>query len=130
MMDFIMVPAVVGICIYGIYSIFELFARRKERKAMIEKWNGISCGEIQVGKVEFSSRYRSLTWGCLLLGIGLGLLIGFLIGSHYVDYSERISGSHREFLGIVYGASVLLCGGIGMLAAFLIEYRLTGKNEK
>ena len=35
--DFIMVPLIVGIVCAGIYGLFELFVRKKERLAIIEK---------------------------------------------------------------------------------------------
>ena len=37
MMDFIMVPLTTGIVFAAIYGLFELFVRRKERLAIIEK---------------------------------------------------------------------------------------------
>ena len=37
MMDFISVPLVVGIVCAGIYGLFELFVRKRERLAIIEK---------------------------------------------------------------------------------------------
>ena len=37
MMDFISVPLVVGIVCAGIYGLFELFVRRRERLAIIER---------------------------------------------------------------------------------------------
>ena len=37
MMDFIMVPLIMGIITLGIYKLFELFACRRERMAIIEK---------------------------------------------------------------------------------------------
>ena len=36
-MDFITIPLVVGIICAGIYGLFELFVRKKERLAIIEK---------------------------------------------------------------------------------------------
>ena len=39
MMDFISVPLVVGIVCAGIYGLFELFVRKRERLAIIEKPN-------------------------------------------------------------------------------------------
>jgi hypothetical protein len=35
MLDFIMIPLVVGICVTGVYGLFELYARRKERIMII-----------------------------------------------------------------------------------------------
>ena len=40
MMDFISVPLVVGIVCAGIYGLFELFVRKRERLAIIEKIGG------------------------------------------------------------------------------------------
>ena len=40
MMDFIMVPLTTGIVFAAIYGLFELFVRRKERLAIIEKIGG------------------------------------------------------------------------------------------
>ena len=37
MMDFITAPLVVGFICLGIYALFELFVRRKERLLIIEK---------------------------------------------------------------------------------------------
>ena len=37
MLDFISIPLVVGIVTLGIYKLFELFARKKERLSLIEK---------------------------------------------------------------------------------------------
>ena len=131
MMDFIAVPAVVGIITYGIYSLFELFARRKERLALIEKLGtGNIQGDIKLGKIEFSSKFSTLKWACLLMGIGLGLMIGYLIGHGTIPFSGDVNWRYERLLGVIYGASVLLCGGLGMLVAFLVEFNLSKKNEK
>ena len=37
MMDFITIPLVVGMITLGIYKLFDLFVRKKERLAIIEK---------------------------------------------------------------------------------------------
>ena len=38
MMDFILIPTIIGIITYGIYKLFELFVRKKERLNIIEKF--------------------------------------------------------------------------------------------
>ena len=68
MMEFIMIPLVVGICVAGTYGLFELFARRKERLLMIEKlgdkldassFEGLIKFPVPFPKVSFS---RRRTW--------------------------------------------------------------------
>lgn len=140
MMDFIMVPAILGIITWGIYSIFELFARRKERMALIEKLgNGSLQGNVRLGAIEFSSRFSALKWGGLLLGIGLGLLVGFMIGNNYIPYDKFIQGGDisavdfrrtRDLMAVIYGSSCLLGGGLGLVAAFLIEFKLSKKSNE
>lgn len=126
MLNFIMVPAIIGIVTYGIYSIFELFARKKERLSIIDKLGDKMGPELMEGKLKLNTLGRNpfgaMKAGALLVGLGLGLLVGFLIADYYQsDWDTR---------GLIYGASVMLCGGLGLLAAFGIEYRLSRKNEK
>ena len=107
MMDFITIPLVVGIICAGIYGLFELFVRKKERLAIIEKISNnldASAFEGKLGLPNYMSRvsFSALKVGCLLAGIGLGLMIG---------------------------ASVLLFGGIGLIVAFIIELKLN-KDKK
>ena len=72
----------------------------------------------------------SLKAGCLLVGIGLGLLVGFIINMCMATNSYYDDGWYRhEVAGTAYGASVLLFGGIGLIIAFVIELKL-GKNNK
>ena len=54
MMDFILVPLVVGIITLGIYKLFELFVCKKERIIMIEKLGDkFNMGDIS-GKFSFN----------------------------------------------------------------------------
>ena len=74
--------------------------------------------------------FSSLKAGCLLAGIGLGLLVGFIINMCMATNSYYDEGWYRhEVAGTAYGASVLLFGGIGLIIAFVIELKL-GKNNK
>ena len=50
-MDFIMVPLIMGIITLGIYKLFELFACRRERMAIIEK---------------LGDKISAADWNCLL----------------------------------------------------------------
>ena len=127
MMDFIMVPAIFLIISAGIYGLFELFVRKQERLKIIEKISDKFDGSVFEGKFNlpdygYKISFSALKIGCMFIGIGLGLLIGF-----FIVYFMRI-GSNQE-KSIIYGSSVLLFGGIGLIVAFLIELRLSKKNK-
>ncbi|MEG1544404.1 MAG: DUF6249 domain-containing protein [Tannerellaceae bacterium] len=143
MMDFISVPLLVGIVCAGIYGLFELFVRRKERMAIIEKIGDRLDASAFAGKMtlpsysstRFSFNFSSLKVGCLLAGIGLGLLVGFIINTSIVmqmgGYDENWNGWFRgQLAGTAYGASVLLFGGIGLIIAFLVELKLSKEVKK
>lgn len=138
MMDFIMVPLVVGICIAGVYGLFELFVRRKERMAIIEKIGDKLDASAFEGKLRIPSyaqhfSFSALKAGCLLAGIGLGLLVGFILTMFASIDSNRYSDNFNDWFrndiaGTAYGASVLLFGGIGLIIAFIVEMKLS-KNK-
>ena len=124
MMDFISVPLVVGIVCAGIYGLFELFVRKRERLAIIEKIGDKLDASAFDGKLGLPHYMRNFS------GIGLGLLVGFIINMCMATNSYYDDGWYRhEVAGTAYGASVLLFGGIGLIIAFVIELKL-GKNNK
>lgn len=133
MMDFVTVPLIVGIVCAGIYGLFELFARRKERLAIIEKMGdkldpSTLNAHVGLPRLKTNFSFSSLKVGCLLSGIGLGLLVAFIISSSYTDLNFSDWGQ-REMISTVYGASVMLFGGIGLIIAFVIEMKLS-KDKK
>ncbi|MGQ1889457.1 DUF6249 domain-containing protein [Thermophagus sp. OGC60D27] len=133
-MDFIMIPLIVGMITLGIYKLFELFVRRKERLKIIDKMDGNFNAELwqknYLSTVPHNHSYNTLKIACLLLGVGLGLLTGFyILGSWGNDILFNDSWQARETKSIVYGATVLLFGGLGLLIAFLLEQR-NEKNKK
>ena len=135
MLDFISIPLVVGIVTLGIYKLFELFARKKERMALIEKLGDKLNPEILDTKISFPLRltgdktFGTLKVGSLLLGVGLGLLIGFFISYFYYDNANINDYYIREMVGVIYGASVLLFGGLGLVVSFIIELKLSKKKD-
>lgn len=135
-MDFLIAPIVVGTITYGIYKLFELFVCRRERLNIIEKLsNGItlpSTDKIRLdGYFGQRSSFGALKAGCLLVGVGLGLLIGFIIASNYIpDYFNNTDNWQiRQMTGLIYGSCILLFGGIGLIAAFMIELRLKKQDK-
>ena len=137
MLDFIMVPLVCGIFVLGFYKLFELFVCKKERLLIIEKMGEKFTPDMLEHKLSFSSigKFSSsaLKFGCLLIGLGLGLLIGYLICSTTLEgYTNtgdvRDSYNMRETFSIIYGSCVLLFGGLSLLIAFLVELKIN-KNK-
>lgn len=126
MLDFITVPLVTFVVFYGIYSIFDLFVRRKERMEIIERMGDkldsdllkLSFGFRQINKLSFSA----LKLGSLLCGIGLGLFIGSLFASMF----EMKMYLENAFIG----GSVLLFGGLGLIVAFVIELKMSNKKNQ
>ena len=127
-MNFIMVPLVVGIVTLGIYKFFELLICRRERREIIGKLDpdalidylklipmglrtGGAVGVVPEGAPVIPA--GALKIGCLLLGLGLGLLFGFML-----TRITEISFQTRE---IVYGGSVLCFGGLGLIVSFVVE---------
>jgi hypothetical protein len=136
MMDFITIPLVVGMITLGIYKLFDLFVRKKERLAIIEKIGDKFDSSMIENKFSFPFNFKFENVGtfgvlkvaCLLIGVGLGLLIGFFIGIFTIG--GFTSGEYRidQIAGVIYGASTLLFGGLGLLVAFLIEMKY--RNDK
>lgn len=126
-MDFIMIPLVVGMITLGIYKLFELFVCRKERLTMIEKIGSTFDPSMIANKFSFPEKtnpaFGTLKIACLLLGVGLGLLVGFFI----IGFTGNNS---YETSSIVYGASTLLFGGLGLLVSFLLEMTYLKKNKE
>lgn len=134
-MDFITVPVIISIITYGIYKLFELFVCRRERLSIIEK---LSDNQFLSVPNSFSlpnyaqprTAYGTLKGGCLLLGIGLGLLVGFVICATCIpDYFDKMNWIHKQTAAVIYGSCVLIFGGLGLLTAFIIELKLGKKKE-
>ena len=109
MMDFIMVPLIFGIVTYGIYSLFELFVHKKERLMIIEKLSEKVDWAVLDGKLQLPSfaqkqiSFSALKIGCLMAGLGLGLLIGFIF---HTFVRVNFEGDWK-MISMAYGASVL-----------------------
>ena len=124
MMDFITVPLTTGIIVLGIYKLFELFACRRERIMLIEKGNGPLPDGKAAKRYGLPLSFSTLKCGCLLLGIGIGLLLGYLICAASMPGFLEGNFAYYGLPSLVFGAGVLLMGGVGLLVAFIIELRL------
>ena len=64
----------------------------------------------------------TLKAGCLLLGIGFGLLFAFML-LNWCAYDASY-----EMRSIVYGGSVLCFGGVGLIVSFVVERNIVGRG--
>lgn len=129
MLDFIMVPAVVGIITLGIYKLFELFVRKKERLIIIDKIGDKLTPDILSGQIDFSTNIpkfssSALKFGCLFMGLGIGILVAFAVHYNFADFVE----SSYQIKSAIYGSCVLLFGGLGLLIAFIVELKVSKKK--
>jgi len=127
---------IVGFIVLGIYRVFELFARRKERMAIIDKLEHIQSLDTSVDlNLSLYQKSENSNWALrislLLIGIGLGLLVAYviefaIIGGNMDFYSREnydIRDSFSRGMEVVYFASVAFFGGIGLLSAYFIEQK-------
>lgn len=136
-MEELMVVANMAIVFGVIYKLFELFAGRRERILMIEKLaDKLDAELLKEGRFpafHLPASASGLRLGCLLVGLGVGLLIGYvLVVSTQPEYlSDSYAGGRVvETVSIIYGASVLLGGGVGLIVAFLVEVARAKKHRE
>ena len=133
-----MIPLNFAIVFGGIYKVIELFVHKRERLMLISKITEMKNIDFKgISLYSSGGKYTALRIGWLLLGIGLGFLLGFCINmmATYGDYSfradEEFMFRYREYVsGIVYVASVCICGGIGLLMSYRAERKAEQPKEK
>ena len=133
-MEYITGWIIVGIISLAIYKLFELFVGKKERLTIIEKLGDKLNSDMFDGKICFpnfaipSTSFSALKLGSLLAGMGLGLLIGYLIcATTMPNYFEE--HYMNGLASVIYGACVLLFGGLGLLMAFIAELKISKKDK-
>lgn len=135
MMDFISIPVTFGIGAFAFYKLIELFVRKKERLLILEKISqleNVNTENLNLARLfgegkMFKSQFLSLRIGSLLMGLGLGLLIGYIIVQSSMGLSREIAYEMRETMSVIYGASTLLFGGLGLVIGFLVEIKMKDK---
>lgn len=142
-MEQLMITVNVAIVFGVIYKLFELFVGRKERMMLIERLPMEALTDEKRRNEYFASLFRgkiggfpassaALRLGCLLVGLGLGLLVGYcIVINSQPEYfaSDEVCNSVRETVSIIYGASVLFGGGIGLIVAFVIEVICASRHK-
>ncbi len=133
-----MIPLNCAIVFGGIYKVIELFVHKRERLLLISKITELKNIDFKgISLYSSGNKYTALRIGWLLTGIGLGFLLGFCINmlATYGDYSFR---ADEDFVyrysnrvgGIVYVASVCICGGLGLLMSYRAERKAEQPEEK
>ncbi len=123
---------IVAILTFGFYSLCELFVRRKERLAIIEK---LATGDFKENKfptLNSTNNYTALNLGCMFVGIGIGLILAcfiefnYSVSSHATDYVK----ASNDIFEILYPSMSVTFGGVGLLIAYFIERKQEAKKEK
>lgn len=100
--------------VFGVSYLY-ITARNRERLALIEKGADASIFKID----EKTNKYGALKWGLVLVGLGLGIWSGSILGNTVSIVEEEAA----------IFSMLLLFGGIGLLAYYLITVRLEKKNK-
>lgn len=106
----ILVPLGAFAAIFGLF-----YLRNKENMALIEKG---------INPKEYTTRpapYRSLKWGLLLMGSGLGLLLGYILTENLVRVEDENP--------VMYFSMLAICGGAGLFLSYKIEKKETIDNK-
>lgn len=113
------------------YKFVELFARRKERKIILDKINfenpNIDLSGVKLPSIgtDFNiGKFTSLRIGIVMVGLALGLIVGVILNSTLFPMNGDISYRYNYYREIVMFASPLLFGGIALLTSFLIEQKM------
>ena len=135
MMDFITIPLIFGIVTWGIYKLFELFVCKKERLFLLEKMNFDNVSNVSVKdslkkyNTSLPFSFSALKVGCLLIGLGLGIILFALNSDAIRAYVEITHHSTYSLAAMILSAGVLCMGGAGLLLAFIIEYKCSKKKN-
>lgn len=120
---------VTAIVFVTIYKIFDLFVRRQERLAIIDKISpenaNVDFSKLAVAPAAPDNRFASLKWGALALGLGLGMFSYTMIMGACPELNKGLLMVETLCSGLV-----LIGGGFGLLVAFLIENSIRKSREK
>lgn len=112
---------VIAIITFGIYKLFDLYVRRNERMAIIEKFSNGSDPRILGSQLDLPLFEKNNTsWpiriGLLLVGIGLGTTIAAIVDLSIVHNNETY-----DPINVLYPACASIFGGLGLVIAYFIE---------
>lgn len=143
MYDFISVPLVFLIVAFFLYKFFELIICRKERRMIIERMDPaslldyakISGLRVGGGVPSESPRPRhAAAWplriGAVLVGLGLGAVVGRILAANLCLNENYYSNTDIYYSNTdIVAGCVLFMGGLGLLIAFIVEYKLYDQRD-
>jgi CBS domain containing-hemolysin-like protein len=111
------VPIVGSIGLFTMIVMLRSYDNR-ERMAMIER--GMNPADLKIWSRRRNDPYRSVRLACTAVGVGTGLFVGNLLRATDINMFNRG--------GIVAGLT-FVCGGLGLLIGFFIQYGLKKENR-
>ena len=136
-MNWIVAPLIVAIIFGTVYKLAELFAHKRERLMLINKLTEIKDTDFKgITLYNSGNKNTALRIGWLLMGVGAGLLLGFLINlmsteGHYANtFDNSMWDYHHKVAGIVYLSCVCICGGGGLLMSYKAERKAEHPEDR
>lgn len=143
MYGLITTPLVFLIVAFFLYKFFELIICRKERRMIIERMDPaslldyakISGLRVGGGVPSVSPRPRhAAAWplriGAVLVGLGLGAVVGRILAANLCLNENYYSNTDIVYSNTdIVAGCVLFMGGLGLLIAFIVEYKLYDKPQ-
>jgi hypothetical protein len=112
----ILIPILLGLgflaCVFGLR-----YLKNKENMAMIQV--GMDPG---LNKPQ-PYPYQTLKWGLFLMGLGVGLLLAYILDHTLFDYSGNGRGGPDN--EPIYFSLLAIFGGLGLFISYLIEKKET-----
>lgn len=138
MFEGVFVPLIV---FYFIFKIFELYVRRGERLRLIEKIDKIDSLNTLEGKInmDYSSllssngggRNGALKAGFLLLGMGVGLLVAFILAiALQSSFEELMNWRFTHTYKLLSGICIFIFGGLGLIIPAIILRKQEDSRNK
>ena len=122
--DVLAIVLSLGIPIVAIIAVFISSVKknnndREIRRLIIENHTDLETAKQLVKKPEKtqgSNPYPALRWGCVLIGMGLGALLCYIL---------QLEPKHNIYFWILIAFGC----GLGLLCSFIIEYKLQQRNK-
>jgi hypothetical protein len=133
-MEPIMIACVVFTCVFFLYKFLESLVRRRERIMLVEKIDSLDPSHVEAlqkgmnsqSLASFAGRFTSLRFGMLLAGIGLGLIVAWVLTMMLYPNIASFKGTdgysyYRDMFSVIYLAAPACFGGLALLLSYLVE---------